>query len=103
MLQHITLLGAYVYTKQWSVKKMKAPYDVPLPTFIHVIYMKDKFYYFNKINVISIMTVVKGKEVNWANNLFKQLQLFLMRWTTSQIKMMGIVKVNHKKMFVIQH
>lgn len=77
MLQHIILLGAYVYTKHWSVNKMKAPYDICLLTFIHVNYPRDKVCYFNNyfnnINVISIMTVVKGKEVNWANKLFKQL------------------------------
>ncbi len=38
MLQHITLLGAYVKTKQWSVSKMKPPYDICLPTLIQVIY-----------------------------------------------------------------
>ncbi len=44
------------------------------------------------------MTIVKGKEVDWVDTLFKQLQRELMSWTTSQTKMMmGIVKVNLKK------
>jgi hypothetical protein len=30
MFQHITLLGAYVKTKQWSDSKMKPPYDIRL-------------------------------------------------------------------------
>jgi hypothetical protein len=36
MFQRIALLGAYVNTKQWSVSKMKAPYDIRLLTLIHV-------------------------------------------------------------------
>jgi hypothetical protein len=41
---------------------------------------------------------MKGKEVDWANTLFKQLQRELMRWTTSRTKIvMGRVKVDPKK------
>jgi hypothetical protein len=44
------------------------------------------------------MTVMKGKEIDWVDNLFKQLQRKLMRWTTFQTKMMmGTVEVNPKK------
>jgi hypothetical protein len=34
MFQHIALLTTYVNTKQWSVNKMKEPYDIGLPTII---------------------------------------------------------------------
>ncbi len=71
MLQCITLLGWYVNIEQWSVNKMKKPCDNRLLAFIQIIYQKDKVYFFSNRNAISIMTIVKGKEVDWANNLFK--------------------------------
>jgi hypothetical protein len=41
---------------------------------IHLSYLLgDKVCYFSIRNVISIIIVVKGKEVDWANILFKQL------------------------------
>jgi hypothetical protein len=64
MFQRITLLGAYVNIEQWSVNKMKEPYDIHLLAFIQIIYQKDKVYYFSNRNAISIMTIVKGKEVD---------------------------------------
>ncbi len=70
--------------------KMKEPYDILFPTLIQVIYQRD--------NAISIMTNVKGKAIDWENTLFKQMQRELMKWTTSQTKMMmGIVEVDLKK------
>jgi hypothetical protein len=64
MFQRITLLGAYVNIEQWSVNKMKEPYYIHLLAFIQIIYQKDKVYYFSNRNAISIMTIVKGKEVD---------------------------------------
>jgi hypothetical protein len=43
---------------------MKPPYDIHLPTFIQIIFKRDKVCYFNNINVISIITVVQGKVVD---------------------------------------
>jgi hypothetical protein len=44
------------------------------------------------------MIVVQGKAINWGDTLFKQLQRELIRWTTSQTKvMMGTIKVDPKK------
>jgi hypothetical protein len=44
------------------------------------------------------MIVVKGKYVDWANIMFKQLQKEWIRWTTSHTKMLkGIIKVDPKK------
>jgi hypothetical protein len=77
---------------------MKLPYDICLHALIQVIYQRDKIYYFNNKNVISITTIVQGKTIDWANILFKQLQRELTRWTTAQTKvMMGIIKVDPKK------
>jgi hypothetical protein len=52
---------------------MKPLYDIHFPTLIQVIYYVDKVCYFNNKNVISIITIMKRKEVDWANTLFKQL------------------------------
>ncbi len=73
MFQHIALLGAYVKIEQWSVSKMKPLYDIRFPTFVQIIYYRDKVCYFNNRIVISIVTTMKGKEVDWANTLFKQI------------------------------
>jgi hypothetical protein len=44
------------------------------------------------------MKIVKGKIVDWVDTLFKRLQKKLMRWTTSQTKLlMGTIKVDPKK------
>jgi hypothetical protein len=77
---------------------MKPPYDIRLPTLIQVICKRDKVSYFNNKNIISIMTIMQGKVVDWVDILFKQLQRKLTRWTTSQTKiMMGTIKVVPKK------
>jgi hypothetical protein len=90
MLLSIALQGAYVNIEQWSVNKMKEPYDILLPTLIQVIYQRD--------NAISIMTNVIGKAINWEDTLFKQMQKEFMKWKTSQTKMMmGTIKVDIKK------
>ncbi len=68
MLQCIALLGGYVNTKQWNVSMMKKPYDIHLPTFIQVIYQREKVYFSNK-NAITIMKAMKGKEVDWVNTI----------------------------------
>jgi hypothetical protein len=73
MFYCITLLRAYVKTKQWSVSKMKPPYDIHLPTLIQVIYQRNNVCYFSNKNAIPIMTIVQGKVIDWANTLFKQL------------------------------
>jgi hypothetical protein len=73
MFQHIALLWTYVEIEQWSVCKMKPLYDIHFLTLIQVIYYVDKVCYFNNKNVISIITIMKRKEVDWANTLFKQL------------------------------
>jgi hypothetical protein len=67
MFQHIALLRVYVKTKQWSVSKMKPPYDIHLPALIQVIYQRDKICYFNNKNVMSIMTTLQRKAIDWVD------------------------------------
>jgi hypothetical protein len=43
---------------------MKPPYDIRFLTFIQVVQKRDNVYYFNNINVISIMMIVQRKVVN---------------------------------------
>jgi hypothetical protein len=43
---------------------MKKPYDICFLALIQVIYQRDKVYYFDNINAISIMTSMKGNVVN---------------------------------------
>jgi hypothetical protein len=50
---------------------MKSPYDIHIHALIQVIYQSKKFYYFNSRNAISIIIVMQGKVVNWADTLFK--------------------------------
>jgi hypothetical protein len=64
MFQHIALLGIYVNVEQWSIGKMKNPYDILFPTLAQIIYHKDKLWYFSNKSVISIMMVIKGKYVH---------------------------------------
>jgi hypothetical protein len=86
-----------VRIEQWSVNMMKPPYDIHFPTLIQIIYQRDKTYYFNNKNVISIMTIMQGKVVDWADTLFKQLQKELIRWTTSHTKvMMRTIKLHQR-------
>ncbi len=50
------------------------------------------------------MTTMKMNVVELIVTLFKQLIRELMRWTTSQTKMlMGTIKIDPKKMSTIQH
>jgi hypothetical protein len=71
MFQHITLPRVYINVKQWSVSIMKSPYDLHFPTFIQIVYKRDRVYYFNNINVISMMIEDQGKFVDWANTMSK--------------------------------
>jgi hypothetical protein len=54
----------YVKIKEWSVNKMKPPYDIHLPPLIQVIYQRDKVCYFGNKNAISIMSTVQGKAID---------------------------------------
>jgi hypothetical protein len=71
MFQHITLLKVYINIKQWSVNIMKSPYDVHFPTLIHIVYKRDKVYYFSSKNVISLMMADQGKYVDWSYTMSK--------------------------------
>jgi hypothetical protein len=42
---------------------MKTPYDICFPTLIQIMYQRNKVYYFNNMNVIFIMTMVKRKPI----------------------------------------
>jgi hypothetical protein len=64
MFQRITLPGVYVKTEQWSVNKMKPPYDIHLLALIQVIYQRDKVCYFGNRNAISIMSTMQGKAID---------------------------------------
>jgi hypothetical protein len=70
---------------------MKVPYDIHFLALIQIVYQKDKFHYFSSKSVISIMIVVKGNYVDWAENMFKQLQNELIRWITSHTKMLRCI------------
>jgi hypothetical protein len=48
----------------FGFNKVKPPYDIRLPTFIQVVYERDKVYYFSSRNVISIMIIVQGKAID---------------------------------------
>jgi hypothetical protein len=96
MFQHIALLGTYVNGEQWSVDKMKNPYDILFLALVQIIYHKDKLWYFSNKSVISIMMAIKGKYVHCTDIMFKLYRnwhyiciistiLFtkLVKWTTS--------------------
>jgi hypothetical protein len=96
MFQHISLLGTYVNVEQWSVNKMKNPYDILFPAPVQIIYHKNKLWYSSTKSVISIMIAIKGKYVHWADIMFKFyrnqhyiciifiiLSTKLVKWTTS--------------------
>ncbi len=61
------LAKSVLKTEQWSVSKIKPPYDIHLPALILVIYQRDKFCYFNNRNAISIMIAMQGKVIDWAH------------------------------------
>ncbi len=71
MFQHITLLKVYINIKQWNVSVMKSPYDVHFPTFIQIVYKRDKVNYFSNKNVISMMMTNQRKYVYWAYTMSK--------------------------------
>jgi hypothetical protein len=95
MFQHIALLGTYVNGEQWSVDKMKNPYDILFPALVQIIYHRDKLWHFSNKSVISIMMAIKGKYVHCPNIMFKLcrnrnhiciistiLSTKLVKWTT---------------------
>jgi hypothetical protein len=69
-----------------------------------VIYDREKVYYFNNINTISIMKANNRDHINWAKTMYKHLVKVLDKWTKSQAKMLegkGKMGVKHMCHFAL--
>jgi hypothetical protein len=60
MFKNIALHGAYISLEQWSVSKMKSPYDIKFLAIIQVIYKRDNVCYLKNKNVTTVMKVDRG-------------------------------------------
>jgi hypothetical protein len=60
MFKNIALHGTYISSKQWSVSKMKSPYDIKFLAIIQVIYKRDNVCYFKNKIVISLRKAFVG-------------------------------------------
>jgi hypothetical protein len=65
---------------QWNAKNLGLPYFVRYPAIISVIYQREKMTYFNNKNVITLMRIVKGKKVDWAQIIYNSLCSELDQW-----------------------
>ncbi len=79
-LQSYRLAPANSFTYQWNVKSLGIPYFVIYPTIICVIYQRGKVQYFNNKNVITLVRIEKGQNVDWAQIIFNSLCSELDRW-----------------------
>ncbi len=59
---------------------MGLPYFVRYPAIIYVIYQREKMTYFNNKNAITLMRIVKGKKVDWAQIIYNSLCSELDQW-----------------------
>jgi hypothetical protein len=62
-LHSCRLALAIFSANQWNTKNLGLPYSIRYPTIIFVIYHREKLYYLNNKNVITLVKLEKGQKV----------------------------------------
>ncbi len=79
-LQSYRLAPTNSSTDQWNAKSLGLPYPIKYLAIISIIYQREKVPYFCNKNVITLVKVKKGQQIDWAQIIFNSLCSELDRW-----------------------